>query len=234
LITTDGAKGALNPRVISAVETISDIFSRNVQIVPIDASRFDNFKKPTLSYLGNVTYTHLLIPSVIKSVNYVFLDSDIIVQESLEHLLLYDLGDNLIAGVSNGREKDKTRLRLPSDDTYINSGVLIVNAALWRKEHVFETLLDWYAKNTDAVRLADQDIINAALVGRKAILHEKWNTQLHLMSSEDYDSFDENGFRGVFHFSGRNKPWHSASLPKYKALYEKYARVSPLRMPNVD
>jgi lipopolysaccharide biosynthesis glycosyltransferase len=232
-LTSNRSKFPYDPSATVAIERISNTFSRNIKILPVDNTRFDNFKRPTfLPYLGNITYSHLLIANVIKAESYLYLDSDTIVQDGLEYLLSFDLGDALFAGVSNGTKEDMTRLGLPSLEEYINTGVLVVNAAQWNKERVFETLLDWYAKNIDKVLLADQDLINGALIGRKRFLSEKWNFQMHRLSPDDYEAFDENGFRGIFHFSGGNKPWYLTANPKYKALYEKYARFVPLRMPN--
>ena len=224
---------ARNPAVVSAVEKLSSTFSRNVSIVSVDDSCFDNFKKPILPYLGNIAYTRLLIPDIIDSPSFIYLDSDIIVQETLEPLFLLDLENNVIAGVTNGTEGYKKRLGMGADEEYINTGVTIVNSEIWRKERVLDALLDWYARNADLVQLSSQDMVNAVLAGRKKYLAGKWNTQLHVQSPEAYREFDEDVFRGVFHFTGMQKPWHSNALPKHRALYEKYARVSPLRMPKV-
>jgi lipopolysaccharide biosynthesis glycosyltransferase len=221
-----------DPGVTAAIEGVCKTFSRKIQILPVDNSRFDNFKRPTyLPYLGNITYSHLLIPNVLPTDSYLYLDCDIIVQDDLEYLFTFDMGDALFAGVSNGTEPDRTRLGLPSIEEYINTGVLLVNSAQWNKERVFETLLDWYAKNIEKVLLADQDVINGALAGRKKFLSGKWNFQMHNVSADAYEAFDENRFRGIFHFSGVNKPWYLTAKPKYWALYEKYARYVPLQMP---
>jgi lipopolysaccharide biosynthesis glycosyltransferase len=122
---------------------------------------------------------------------------------------------------------------MDDQDEYINSGVTIINSEIWRKERILDALLDWYASNTGLVELSGQDMVNVVLAGRKKFLAEKWNTQLHMQSPQAYEEFDEEAFRGIFHFTGALKPWHSNSLPKHRALYEKYARVSPLRMPIV-
>lgn len=231
-LTTNRGNSAYNPEVIAAVEKISDMFARRVQFVPTDDSCFENFIPPKLlPYLGNVTYNWLLIPSLIECGSFLLLDSDVIVQENLDYLFSLDIGDKMIAGVSNGTEGENTRLGLPApDEEYINTGVMIVNAARWRKEHVFDSLMEWYARNSKVARLGDQDIINAVLLGRKVILDRKWNTQLHTFSAEDLEAFEEKTFRGIFHFSGACKPWHASAHERPKALYENYARFSPLRM----
>jgi lipopolysaccharide biosynthesis glycosyltransferase len=228
---TSTRSNAVTPEVVSALEHISGAFSRRVSVLPVDDSRFDDFKKPILPYLANIAYTRLLIPDIIDAPSLLYLDSDIIVQETLEPLLSLDTEDSIIAGVSNGTEEHKMRLGLASDDDYINTGVTIINAEMWRREQIGAQLLEWYAKNTDVVLLSSQDMVNAVLAGRKKFLPEKWNTQLHVQSPEDYEAFDADAFRGIFHFTGPQKPWLAGALPKHRALYEKYARVSPLRMP---
>src|SRR5262249_33263643 len=211
------------------------VFARSISIIPIDDSCFDNFKKPILPYLGNIAYTRLLIPDVVDSPSLLYLDSDTIVQETLEPLFSFDLGNSIIAGVPErgAADKYKQRLRMDAHGEYINTGVTIINSEIWRKERVLDALLDWYASNIDLVELSSQDLVNVVLAGRTKYLAEKWNTQLHSQSLEAYEEFDEDAFKGIFHFTGELKPWHSNSLPKHRALYEKYARVSPLRIPVV-
>jgi lipopolysaccharide biosynthesis glycosyltransferase len=230
---TSSRNSALNPVTAGAVEKIANTFSRSISIIPIDDSCFDKFKKPAVSYLGNIEYAWLLIPDVIHCTSFLYLDSDIIVQDSLEPLLSLDLGNSIIAGVSDGLtgELQKDRLGMSVDDIYINIGVNIVNSDIWKKERILDAVLDWYARNTDRVRLGSQDIVNVVLAGRKKFLPLKWNTQLHDQNVKAYEIFSEDTFRGIFHFTGSRKPWRSNSLPKYRMLYEKYARLSPLRMP---
>lgn len=230
-ITSNRSHGAHSSVVRTAIERISEIFSRRIVIVPIDDSRFDSFTPPAqLPYLGNVTYNWLLAPSILDCNSFLLLDSDIVVQDSLDYLLSLDIGDNIIASVPNqteAREKANQRLGLPADNVYFNTGVMIVNAERWRHERIFDTLMAWYENYSHGLPLADQDMVNVVLSNRKVVLDCKWNTQLHALDEDNIQKFDPEAFSGIFHFSGPAKPWQSEFPINVKALYEKYARVTP-------
>jgi lipopolysaccharide biosynthesis glycosyltransferase len=229
-ITTNRQTGASNAAVLAATEELSDAFARRIRVVSVDDSCFDGFTPPSqLPYLGNVTYNWLLAPAVLRIDSFLLLDSDIVVQDNLEFLLSLDVGDNIVAGVSNGTDewqKENERLNLPGDNEYINTGVMIVNAERWRQERIFDTLVGWYKDHTDKLRLADQDMINVVLGNRKIVLETKWNTQQHTFLDEDIKNFDAEAFRGIFHFTGLVKPWHPEAHPNIQALFWKYARVT--------
>jgi lipopolysaccharide biosynthesis glycosyltransferase len=70
-------------------------------------------------------------------------------------------------------------------------------------------------------------MINAVLSNRKIVLNQKWNTQQHAFLKDDLAKFDPEAFRGIFHFSGPDKPWVPEAHPNLKALFDKYARVTP-------
>jgi len=229
-ITSDRPTGANNPAVTAAIDKLSDTFARRITIVPIDDSCFDSFSgPPQLPYLGTVTYNWLLIPSVLQCDSFVLLDSDIIVQDDLEYLFSLNLTDNIVAGVSNGtevREKENERLGLPAENAYLNTGVMVVDARRWRQENILEILKAWYKDHSDLMRLADQDMMNVVLQKRKVVLDRKWNTQLHTLSDDDIEKFDADAFKGIFHFTGPDKPWRPEARAGVKALFDKYARVT--------
>jgi lipopolysaccharide biosynthesis glycosyltransferase len=96
---------------------------------------------------------------------------------------------------------------------------------------VLEQLQEWHDGNTTRIELADQDLVNAVFVGRKHVLDSRWNVLLHALTPEECECFDAEAFRGIFHFSGPPKPWLKSTPAPIRALYEKYAAVSPIRMP---
>jgi lipopolysaccharide biosynthesis glycosyltransferase len=229
-ITSKYPRGAQSIHIAEAIEKLSDIFLRKITMLPIDDICFDDFIPPAqIPYLGNVTYNWWLVPNIIQCDSFLLLDSDIIVQDDLDFLFSLDIGDNIIAGVSNGteeRDKENERLGLPADNVYINTGVMIVNAERWRRENILEVLKQSYTCYCESLRLADQDVVNVVLSKRKMVLDRKWNTQLHTLE-QSLQQFDADAFRGIFHFSGPEKPWQPDAQANIKALFHKYARVTP-------
>ena len=53
------------------------------------------------------------------------------------------------------------------------------------------------------------------------------------MCSSDLDEFDPDTIVGIFHFSTMLKPWMAWSPEPPRRLYQRYARLSPLRMPEI-
>jgi lipopolysaccharide biosynthesis glycosyltransferase len=235
--TSAGDTGAGTPAILAAIDRLADTFGRRIELVTVDDRRFDALTRPRLEYLGTVTYERLLIAELIEADSFLYLDSDTIVQTDIEPLLALPAGDWLIAGAADGVDKvwldmERRRLGLDALEPVLNSGVAIVNAEAWRRDKVLDRLLAWHDANTTRIELADQDLVNAVLAGRKLVLDEQWNVLLHALSAEECGRFDAAAFRGIFHFSGPTKPWLQSTPAPIRALYEKYAAVSPLRMPD--
>lgn len=233
--TRTGADSAGTPEVRAAIDRLAETFARRIELVTVDDRRFESFTRPRLDYLGNVTYEWLLIADLVEADSCLYLDCDVIVQTDIEPLLALPLGDRLVAGVPDGiagwLDMERHRLGLVGEDTALNSGVMIVNAEAWRRERTLDRMLAWYADNAQRIELADQDMVNTVLAGRKHVLEPQWNVLLHALSAEACAGFDAETFRGIFHFSGPTKPWLRATPAPIRALYEKYAAVSPMRMP---
>jgi lipopolysaccharide biosynthesis glycosyltransferase len=233
--TSAGASGADTPEVRAAIDRLAQAFGRRIDLVTIADRRFETFVRPRLRYLGTVTYQWLLIPDLLEAASCLYLDCDIIVQADVEPLLTLPLGDWLVAGTSDGTDDwldlERHRLGLPDGDTPLNAGVMVLNTEAWRREATLDRMLAWYAANAQRVELADQDLINGALAGRKHVLEPHWNVLLHTFSQNKCASFDADGFRGIFHFNGPTKPWLDTTPAPIRALYEKYAAISPMRMP---
>lgn len=223
---------AFVPEVMAAFDALSDTFQRQISLVKIGGRPFGASKLGILPYLTEAAYDKLVLPALVDADTFLYLDADTVVQDSIEPLLRVDLGQALIAGALDGKsawvDLQVRRLGLPRTDPYLNSGVMIMNAALWRKERTLDRMLAWYATNRREIMFADQDVLNWTMVGRKRTLDQKWNT---LQTQTDFATFDPVAFRGIFHFTSMAKPWRPDAPQKAVELYTKYARISPLRMP---
>lgn len=233
--TSAGADSADTSEVRAAIDRLAETFARRIELVKVDDRRFESFARPRLDYLGTVTYEWLLIADLVDADSCLYLDCDVIVQTDIEPLLALPLGEKLVAGAADGvdgwLDMERRRLGLPAEEAVLNSGVMIINADAWRRERTLDRLLAWHADNAQRMELADQDMVNAALAGRKQVLEPHWNVLLHALTEEACAAFDAEAFRGIFHFSGPTKPWLRATPAPIRALYEKYAAVSPMRMP---
>lgn len=153
-----------------------------------------------------------------------YIDSDTKIAGPLSPLLHLELGNALAAmaedcgrylGTAAGREDwDEYRRRtgLPMDAPYFNSGVILMNAALWRAEHFWEHIAAFITERGPALRFMDQDALNVLASGRILELSPRWNFCTHYMWL---------GLEGVvrphiLHFLNVLKPWRD---PEWAALY---------------
>ncbi|MDR0693312.1 MAG: glycosyltransferase family 8 protein [Puniceicoccales bacterium] len=174
-------------------------------------------------------YYRLLIPSLLP--NYkkcLYLDTDIIVSRDLMELFNTDLEGFYIASVKDMsvamNEAYLSSINLHNVDHYINSGVLVMNLDLMRRDNVQEKLVAMAKHGIDGQRAfgyADQDALNIVCRDRIKFLDLKFNTfpgiiESALNSEDDRIKIQE--FHGekqlndacndlvILHFAG-GKPW---------------------------
>ncbi len=101
---------------------------------------------------------------------------------------------------------------LPLDKPYFNSGVILMNAPLWRAERLWERAGDFIAEHGRGLRFMDQDALNVLAAGRILELSPRWNFCTHYMGL---------GLEGmirpqILHYLNVLKPWRD---PEWAALY---------------
>ena len=146
-----------------------------------------------------------------------YLDPDIIVNGSLLELYEMPLGENYFAAAShNGkimRLINGLRLGLKEGTPYINSGVLLINLELLRREQNYEDVFEYIKEKKKKLFLPDQDVISG-LYGKKIV---KLDTYIYNMTDRlyrydrslgkhrNFEWYREHSV--VFHYCGKNKPW---------------------------
>ena len=98
-----------------------------------------------------------------------YLDGDVLCTSSLEDVFSMDMRDCPVAMrvvLGTARIWTYNRLGYPPKDGYFNSGVILLDLDLWRRENIARAVLDYLAAN----QMNDQDLINVCLHGRVAHL----------------------------------------------------------------
>lgn len=153
-------------------------------------------------------YFRLFIPSLFPEYNKgIYIDSDVVLTEDIAHLFDIDLGDNLI-----GACRDTSITHIPpfvnytrdavgvESDSYINSGVLLMNLKKLRDEGFEEHFLNLLTTyHFDSVA-PDQDYINAICNGRILYLDPKWD-----FMPNDTQTLMEHP--ALVHYNLFSKPW---------------------------
>jgi lipopolysaccharide biosynthesis glycosyltransferase len=167
-------------------------------IIHVDITLFTDL--PTTKRWSAAVYARLLIPDLFPSAERVlYLDADCVVVRDLTDLWNTDLGEAAIGGVyDHGIVIARRRgIKLSS---YVNSGVLLMNLSVWRRERLSAAALTFCRDNLTA-GFTDQTAINTACAGRILYVHERWNFQLGAIHSLDHW-----GPR-IIHCTDPAKPW---------------------------
>ena len=112
----------------------------------------------------------------------------------------------------------------------MNTGVLLIDLALWRREGLGAQLLRCLEENRAYVRMWDQYPLNVVLAGRWKELPPVWNAQIQV---HDYPSwrespYDEATYAAVaqapriLHFAAAVKPWQRGWAYAYADLFFEY------------
>ena len=189
----------------------------------IDVNLFNNAKIFN-EHISCAAYNRLPIPQVIKSDKCLYLDCDVLVNCDISELFQIDIEEYYVAGVkdnnlivlNDSRKKHLELLELPDVDTYINSGVMLMNLKKMRTEGVVHSFLEQCKKNN---LFEDQDVINKCCYGNIKLIPLKYNL-FHFYSgkciktlfSRDYSiedfNFDWNAPK-ILHMGGKYKPWNN-------------------------
>jgi len=189
-----------------------------------DAPTTDRFPKEMYYRIFAAKY----LPENVDRVLY--LDPDIIVNGSLNELYEMPLGENYFAAAShNGkimRLINGLRLGLKEGTPYINSGVLLINLELLRREQNYEDVFEYIKEKKKKLFLPDQDVISG-LYGKKIV---KLDTYIYNMTDRlyrydrslgkhrNFEWYREHSV--VFHYCGKNKPWKEDYSGVFGVFYQ--------------
>ena len=119
-------------------------------------------------FLGSV------LPNTISEILY--LDSDIIVMNSLKSLLNIDFGNKILYGVNDTFNKEyKKVLDIPIDKDMFNAGVMFIDLEKWRNNNIEEKLLQVIQKFNGTILQGDLGVLNAVLYNSFGVLPPEYN-----------------------------------------------------------
>ena len=228
------------------IEQISGIAGDLVSLHWLDArsSTLDDAQLPP--YLSTATLFRLrigkLLPDDIERVLYI--DSDVAVRSPLDELWETDLNGCVLAAVRDpvvpwaaapaGLPWEE--LGVDPDTPYFNAGVLVIDAGLWRSQHISEDALQFLARHR--FLYADQCALNTVLAGRWTRIGPHWNLQAgHLVSGDSLawviESRDtltaaiDNPAIVHFNNSAMRRPWDFKCTHPYRDLWFEFLDLTP-------
>jgi lipopolysaccharide biosynthesis glycosyltransferase len=200
----------------------------NLVDIKLTSTPFDKCKIG-MHFSIEITYRLMateVLPNHMKRI--IWLDSDIVINHSIEKLYYADMSTEYISACP-GRgliEKHNERLGLEKKHVYFNTGVVVMNLELMRKENLIERYVDIVNTYGDRLTFLDQDIMNIAFHGTdiKYFDNAVYNCQIgrdFYIETEQFDDFLENCC--IMHFAASAKPWNNTYRNGLENYYWKYA-----------
>jgi lipopolysaccharide biosynthesis glycosyltransferase len=158
-----------------------------------------------------------------------------VVVGSIGELWRTSLDDHVLAAVTIPGSDRCPVFGIPEHYGYFQSGVMLINLAKWRKENIFDRLVQWIPENHDKIADADQDVLNSCLYRERIVLSYKWNViapfyfDYHPLGISNQELAEVRRDARIIHYNGPSKPWHYLSRHPRRDDYWKYLRISEWR-----
>lgn len=222
------------------IEEFKDILRRQYSNFELSVKMVDieHFASARIynGHLSKAAYFRLLIPEVMLEYDKcIYLDCDLIVHGDLKELYEIDLKDYYLAGVKDCHVIEDTLFELkhqqilgiPSRDKYINSGVMVMNLDIMRKNKLVKCFLEQLKEEN---WFEDQDVLNRCCYPRIKILPLKYNlfhfylgNHIKFLYDLPYDrqefEFDHN-HPFILHMGADFKPWNRFSVKGSKEWWQ--------------
>jgi len=208
----------------------------------VDGETIAKFPMPKTSgnaHISVATYYRLFVEELLplEVDRILYLDCDMIINESLEELYKTDITNYALAAVYQHNEWAETykvfeRLDYPKDKGYFNAGMLLINLDYWRSNNVTKRLMDFIKFHYDRILSHDQDVLNAVLHDETLPVSYKWNYTPIFLNMDRFTFLPHlnyvDGLKPVIiHFVSRPKPWQYYCKHPYKQLYFDYLSQTP-------
>ncbi len=199
---------------------ITEMYGANVHLIEVDDQLFKNF--PETGRYSKVVYYRIFAASILPDTvdKVLYLDPDIVVIKPLNALYNMDFDNSYYIACSHTKavltKLNRVRLGIKNDSPYINSGVMMMNTELLRKEQTMDEVREYVSKRGKFLVLPDQDVITA-LYGEKTKIVDTYiynlsdrlismnNISPILRETIDLDWVSRNAV--IVHYYGYNKPW---------------------------
>lgn len=201
-----------------------------------------------------VAWARVFLPDLLPEVHRaVYLDIDTLCCADLRPLVETDMGGAAMGVVLEHESHEGShfneRLDIPQCcPGYFNSGVLLMDLDVFRREGLVKKVLDFAASHYEVLTCPDQDALNGALCDRLFQLHPRWNwhdglTRLILKKNPNDKLWRGNSpvlsveaalSPAVLHYQGKNKPWrynHRIERERYEQSMLRAGLIERLPLP---
>jgi lipopolysaccharide biosynthesis glycosyltransferase len=196
---------------------------------------------PVNAPFGPAMWYRIFLPELVDGAQrLLYLDVDTIVVSRIDELWSLDLSESYLAAVTNVcvDPNEHHPLELGMDPRrYFNSGVLLLNLELMRRDEFSSMLIDRVTRRRVPLTWPDQDALNLTAASTRLELHPRWNCMNTLVArfGSAIEMFGEQvvadavEMPAIRHFEGPayNKPWHVLHGRAGQRMYRKHRRATP-------
>ncbi|VTU06818.1 glycosyl transferase family protein [Actinobacillus porcinus] len=155
-----------------------------------------------------------------------YLDSDLVVNGSLEFLFDIDLTDYFVAG-----SLDDLAHNFYQNEGMFNAGVLLINTKLWHEQNIPQLALNITDKYSEELRDGDQEVLNLLFKGKWLELNNNINYLVgaeYLYNKNDLSHFIHRpaNIPLILHFNTAYKPWLIINDLPFREYYWYYYRLT--------
>lgn len=189
-----------------------------VSFAEIGRKKVQNFRS-TLGFKSKAAYCRYFVGEIFPNLKRcIYLDTDLLVFRDLTDAFQMKLGENVAAAVLDFGTRVhslnpalKQRLALRDERNYFNSGFLVINLDVWRRERLSDKLVEISIERYDQMHQHDQDVLNVVLEDRVLLIDVAWNTSQWETPSPLTGR--------IVHLMGTVKPWHASYRAKFREAY---------------
>lgn len=175
-----------------------------------------------------------------------YLDCDIIINDSLYELWNLDLKGKTIAALKDAFSKQyRKNIELQPNDIMFNSGVMLIDMKRWKENQIERKLLSFIKRHNGVIQQGDQGALNAVLSKDTYCFHPKFNSvtifydftyEEMLVYRKPVDFYSEKDVRQavehpvIIHYTTSFisvRPWIEGSKHPYKNRWLAYKSKSP-------
>ena len=232
--------GGINKYQKQCICNLNKIKSFDIKFFNLVDSVYTKF--PPMGHITSSSYFRYAMGELFSDIDkIIYIDCDVLVVSSLAELYTINIDDYYMAGVEDVgyvcHRKTEPKFRY-KDIPYINSGVLLANLDLWRKNNLKDALIKYTFENADSLACVDQDVINAVCHNKILQIDYKWNVQdsFYRYDDEPADNINKDKIIEasrkpvIIHFTGPRKPWNYKLEAHPKAqLYLKYLKLTDFK-----
>lgn len=228
---------------LERIDQIVEHYGRTWRVIPFETWSGDFHVQNLGRHIASV-YAKIFFGRLAGIDKILYLDSDIIVEDSLEDLWKKDLSRYWIAGVETiSSIKRNQKMGLEAKDVCINDGMLLMNLEQWRKDAVEERCLSYIEEQRGEPFVLSEGTLNHVCNHHILRLHPRYNLMSGLVyyksseieqmtgrpfySQKVMDDAKENPC--IIHYlcGCYMRPWNIDCKHPMKDIYRKYKELSP-------